>query len=90
MVQNDLYTVCSPNLLHQRNHLGSFIQMIGPHPKLNESESSVEGPGNLYFKEVLSEKLWLTEIEKDSIPLMFLKKFAKKSNTQNLHTPNIF
>lgn len=72
-----MYTVCSPNLLNQRNHLGSFMPIVGPHPKLTESESSVEGPGNLYFIEVLSEKLWLTEIEKDSIPLMFLKKFAK-------------
>ena len=66
------------------------MPIVGPHPKLTESESSVEGPGNLYFIEVLSEKLWLTEIEKDSIPLMFLKKFAKNWSTQNLHTPNIF
>ena len=66
------------------------MPIVGPHPKLTESESSVKGPGNLYFIEVLSEKLWLTEIEKDSIPLMFLKKFAKNSSTQNLHTPNIF
>lgn len=80
----------SPNPLNRQNHLGSFTPIVGPHPKLTESESSVEGPGNLYFKEVLSEKLWLTEIEKDSIPLMFLKEFAKNSSTQNLHTPNIF
>ena len=66
------------------------MPIVGPHPKLTESESSVEGPGNLYFIEVLSEKLWLTEIEKDSIPFNVPKEVCQKLKYSEFTHPKYF